>query len=365
MRTIAEVRLSVIRDNYKRLVKGWSGGVPMVKCNAYGHGIVQTARALEALSSVIALGVATLDEAISLREAGVKKPIWVFSECAPFNDELARVLEKFALTPLIHDLDDLKAALKSRHRKLLNAVGIQLKFNTGMNRLGIAVEHAAEARRLLEAANRRAQGLCSHLANSEDPSAAITRTQLRRFGAVVETFSGHAVSYIHCGNTAATLADKKLELSQFCNVIRPGIGMYGYGAKAGELFGLKPALKWKARVVAARELIGGELVGYGTTYKAKGRVAQAVLGAGYGDGLKRLLSNKALLVSSRQRLQKAVVMGRVSMDLTSINIRSKPGEWVTLLGEGRRQGEFMAEQAETVVYEILTSISTRVPRIYL
>ena len=372
MRTVTEVRLDVIRSNFTRLIGQWekwglgqSQGVPMVKCNGYGHGLVETARALENLKSVVALGVATLDEGAALRGAGIKKPIWVFSECAHINDELVQRLEKFALTPFIHDLNDLKVILEPRYRRILHGVGLHLKFNTGMNRLGIAVEAASEARRLLESSGMRAQGLCSHLASSEEQSAPITRSQVKRFKAMVEVFDGHGASYIHCSNTHAVLGEKKLGLSKICNVMRPGIGIYGYGGKTGDTLGLKPALTWKAQVLSTRTLKRGERVGYGATYVARAGGAQAIIGVGYGDGLKRALSNHPLLISVGGRLQKTVLTGRVSMDLASINIRSKPGDWVTLLGEGRRQGEFMAEQAETVVYEILTSISTRVPRTHL
>lgn len=363
-RTFARVDLGIVRRNFKLLIKGCDGGVPMLKCNAYGHGLVEVARAFEGEAKVTAVGVATLEEGVNLRRAGVKKSIWVFSDCGPWTEDTAALVDSFKLTPVLHTLPDVKAALKDRSRNVLKRTGFHLKFNTGMNRLGLDLADAAEIETLLARAGLVPEGVCSHLAMAEEPKSKTTRSQLARFAEVAARFKDQGAAYIHCANTGALLNEASLKLAKFCNVARPGIGLYGYGGARGETRGLKPALTWQARVVSARELKRGEVVGYGATFSAAANVPQAVLAVGYGDGFKRILSNREILVEASGRARRARVLGRVSMDLTSINCRLKPGTWVTLLGAGSSQGELMARQADTIIYEILTSLSPRVARRY-
>lgn len=365
-RTIARVSLSTVKRNFALLATGWDGAVPMVKCNAYGHGMIEVARVLETSAKTRAFGVATLEEGVRLRRAGVKAPIWVFSDCGPWSDTTSGLIEAFRLTPVLHSTEDVKAILKPRYKRLLASQGVHLKFNTGMNRLGIPLTDLEQVRRLFLKAGVTPEGLCSHLAIAEDATCPPTRAQVAGFEQVVSSFAGQVVSHIHCSNTAAMLSESQLHLSKLCNVARPGIGLYGYGGRAGEKLGLRPALEWRARVVSSRVVSRGEIVGYGGTFRAQKRTPQSVLAIGYGDGLKRILSNGEILVRAAGSAPKRVrLLGRVSMDLTSINIRLKPGSWVTLLGEGAAQGEMMASQAQTIVYEILTSISSRVPRQFL
>ncbi len=354
-RVVAEVSLARVRQNLELLVRAGGGtrlqgAVPMVKSNAYGHGLVEVGRALEGARQTLALGVASIDEGATLRESGRRKPIWVFSGCSPFTEVSQAAVKRYALTPVIHNLPDLRKLLAARHRPAFH-----LKFNTGMNRLGIGLDEVSTVRAMLERARVRPEGICTHLASAEEPGAPLTVDQLSRFREVVAEFSSHESSYIHCSNTAATLATAKLQLGGLCNVIRPGIGLYGYGGS-----GLKPALKLRARVLATRQLLPGEVVGYGGTYRASKPGPQIVLALGYGDGFLRRLSNTRLLVGG----VKVPVLGRVSMDLTSLGMKAKPGTWVTLLGDNADQGTLMAEAAGTIIYEVLTSISARVPRIY-
>lgn len=364
-RSVARVSLSQIQKNFKLLVTGWHGAVPMIKCNAYGHGMIEVGRVLERSPKARALGVATLEEGVRLRRNGIAAPIWVFSDCGPWTETTAGLVEAFNLTPVLHSTDDVKALLKPRYKKLRGRIGVHLKFNTGMNRLGIPLTDLEQVRRLLVNAGITPAGLCSHLAIAENPRCAPTRTQVARFKQVIEAFAGLDVSYIHSSNTSALLGETELQLSKLCNVARPGIGLYGYGGPRGARLGLKPTLEWRARVVSSREVGRGEIIGYGGTFRARQTTPQSVLAVGYGDGLMRILSNQEIFVKAGTQLKRASILGRVSMDLTSINIRLKPGSWVTLLGEGAAQGEMMASQAQTIVYEILTSISSRVPRQFL
>lgn len=336
----------------------------MVKCNAYGHGLTEVSSALEASSRVLAFGVATLDEGITLRRAGIAKPIWIFSDCAPWTDELALGLRENDLTAIVHSVDDLRALVKLKTHKAWDSLKFHLKFNTGMNRLGINISEVSWARALLERTGVKPEGLCSHLASSDDPAALITRSQIKRFRQIVADFASLNTSYIHCANSGAIFAEKKMGLGKFCNTVRPGIAMYGYAGRTGQKLGLRPALEWHARVLASRHLSKGMVVGYGASFRADQNLAQAILGVGYGDGLKRCLSGRAIKVSVNGKLRTTRLLGRVSMDVASVELRLKPGSWVTLLGESEEQGRHLAESAGTIVYELLTSISSRVPRMY-
>jgi alanine racemase len=177
----------------------------------------------------------------------------------------------------------------------------------------------------------------------------------------VRIFSGLDITYIHCGNTAAALSGLgDLGLGGERTLIRPGIGIYGYSDVPCAV--LEPALKLRARVLESRRLAAGERVGYGATFQVTRPCRQSILSIGYGDGFFRALSNAHIRVGGRD----TAVLGRVSMDLTSLKASgARAGQWVTLVGEDRQQAVVMAAAAGTIVYEILTAISQRVPRFYL
>ncbi|MEW6056531.1 MAG: alanine racemase [Bdellovibrionota bacterium] len=369
-RTVAIVNSRALGYNLKQLIKASEaahpalvGAVPMVKCNAYGHGLVAVAKKFRQNRKVVALGVATRAEAIELRESGISEPIWVFSDSAPWGDELAGLVSRYRYTPIFHSIEDLRAALAPRYKSLWKRCEFQVKFNTGMNRLGISVEDAGLVRRLVKRSKVRVAGVCSHLACADQPGNAVTRSQTSRFIEVARNFSNDT-SYIHCSGTSAILHGKHLGLGALCNVVRPGIGLYGYAGKEGRSLQLKPALKWVAQVLARRDLKASECVGYGATCRLKSSASQAIIGVGYGDGFKRILSNTKILVGRNGKRHAIDVLGRVSMDLTSLRLDLRPGSWVELLGTDIRQAEIMAKNAETIVYELLTSISQRVPRVY-
>lgn len=370
-RTFAFVKTETIARNLKILDdfarsthRSWIGCVPMVKANAYGHGIVEVAKRLQNDPCTVALGVASIDEAIGLRHQGVRKAkIWVFSDCSPWNANMADICLKFGLTPVLHFESDLERFLSSKKTKNL---GFHLKFNTGMNRFGFSSSSIEKIRGLLLKADRSLEGICTHFAMAEDANAKITINQAKEFAWVMKILSSFRPRYIHSCNTPGLKVAAQLGLTEFCNVGRPGIGIYGYGSDLG----VQPALSWKARVIEYRRLRVGDKIGYGATYRVSKPMHMAILGAGYGDGLKRNLSNQALLVAEAHgKLKMRKILGRVSMDTAVVEMKIDPQKylrhhWITLLGASSKQAEVMAQGAGTIVYEILTSLSVRVPRIY-
>ncbi len=375
-RTVAEVDLARLRANFKALyalqkkygappkhapasASQQGGLIAMIKANGYGHGLLPVARALQGEPGLVGYGVATLDEAMQLREGGVKERILVCTDALPLTAEMETLLEQHALTPVIHRPEDLKTALKSNRKYCFHA-----KINTGLNRLGLDLDEFAASEDALRtaAASGRFEGLFTHLASPDAPQSALTKRQVGRFKAVLSILGTDVPQFIHAAATRGLIEAKALELDGICNVARPGIGLYGYGgghsnSPSPSTLNLSPVLTWKARVLKVRKLDAGEKVGYAGTYTAKKAMTQAVIAVGYGDGMGRLHSNG--------ELGGRAIMGRVSMDLTVIEGKGlKCGDWFTILGDQPHQAEGLATQGQTIVYEILTALSHRVPRVY-
>lgn len=370
-RVVAEVSRERLLKNLaqtSRIAQGHMkelrGVVAMVKANGYGHGLSEVARTFEKSNLTLALGVAAMEEGAELRAAGVRKPVWVFSGNGLCVPEASSYMKRFGLTPMIHTIEDLREIAEPRNQSFARAQGFHLKINTGMNRLGIAPQDFSRARSILKKSGLKPLGLCTHFSTAEDPSAANTRKQVLEFTQAVRDFSEFEVSYIHSANSAAILHGKELETSSLCNVIRPGLALYGYSGSDERVAGLRAALRLKARVLSSRQLGSGEVIGYGGTFRVRKTTSQTVLAIGYGDGIFRSLSNSVLTLGSMKAHRDVRILGRVSMDLLSLELKAKQGSWVTLLGETEEQGIRMAERAGTIVYEVLTAISARVPRIY-
>lgn len=374
-RVLARVNLKEIVSNVTKLTnhyhrnrkKDFFGAVPMVKCNAYGHGLVEVARKLEKSKLVHALGVASIEEAETLRKNKVKKPVWVFSGAAPLSTQLVSRARKQKFCLVVCSLEDLKFIL--RNDRKFKGFQFQVKFNTGMNRLGLETHEADEAVNiLLKIRNSVFLGVATHFAFASNPSHEVTLKQVSEFKSIVQKFKALSPKYIHCANTAAVIEDERLKTSEFCNLLRPGIGIYGYPSDAENKVKLNPSLELSVKAIENRSVIVGAATGYDATYVAKENEFQTVLAVGYGDGFLRSLSNKnaKIVLEGNQKLNDTRILGRVSMDMSVIGEKVRPGDRVQFLGFNIEQGEAMALSAGTNIYEILTSISSlRVKRVYV
>jgi alanine racemase len=336
----------------------------MIKANAYGHGAVAVAQTLAAAGSD-AFGVAILEEGVELRQGGIRAPILVLA--GAYEDQLAEFFTH-ALTPVAHELTGLKHLEKAvnSHGKTLH---VHLKIDTGMGRLGLA---AGESERWLPEIKKisalRIEGVFSHFSHAESVEGDYTRQQLAIFTSVVERLRAEQIAppLIHFANSAATIT---LPAAYF-DMVRPGIMLYGVypsPAMASQIT-LKPVLSWKSKILQLKKVPAGTSISYGQTFVTKRESVIATLPVGYADGYQRLLSNRGAVLVGGQR---APVIGRVCMDLTMVDVTDirnvKQGDEVVLLG---RQGtaEISADEiaawSNTISYEILTSISARVPRIH-
>jgi alanine racemase len=340
----------------------------VVKADAYGHGAAECARRLEA-EGADWFGVATPEEGFALRRAGVSRPVLSFGGF--WEGQAAACLAR-GVVPVVYRLD-MAEALCAAAREAGVVAEIHVKVDTGMGRLGVRHDEAAEfAERLSGVASVRVGGLLTHFAAADEPGRdCFTEDQLRRFREAVAAFRahGHEPEHIHMANSAATFSHPET----WGNMVRPGGVLYGLwrdvlpkGQGGGE--GLRPVMSLRTRVALVKRVHAGETLGYGCTYEAAREMTVATVPAGYADGYTRALSNRGRAVV---RGVYAPVVGRVSMDLTLLDVTDvegvRAGDRVTLLGADGAlllPAEDLAQTADTLSYEITCGVSARVPRRY-
>jgi alanine racemase len=337
----------------------------MVKGNAYGHGAAPVARAL-ADEGAYGFGVATFEEAIELREAGVRRPILVLAGTYP--DQVGRFVEH-QLTAAAHDVAALKS-LEAAAQERGATVAVHVKIDTGMGRLGFpAAEIGSWLPELQKLKALKIEGVFSHFSQAESVQGDYTQKQLHMFRDVVARLRSQLLAppLAHLANSAATIT-----LSEaYFDMVRPGIMLYGAypSPEMRSQIELRPVLSWKTRIMQLKKVPTGTSISYGQTFVTQRESLIATLPVGYADGYKRLLSNRGEVLIKGRR---APVTGRVCMDLTMVDVTDianvQPEDEVVLLGRqaaAEITADEMAAWANTISYEILTSISARVPRIYL
>ena len=364
--TFVEVSLARLSENFHAIRSAVAPAVvmPIVKANAYGHGLVEVARHLVSLGAT-SLGVAFLEEAVALRGAGITLPILVMGGI--LGNQIP-VFLRHGLTLTASSIDKLRD-IDEIARDIGVTAKVHLKVDTGMERIGV---HYYNARGLLERASecRHAvvEGIYSHFANADAADLGSARIQLARFLEVLEWYDKQGVPppIRHIANSGAILQLPESHL----DLVRPGILLYGVypSAEVRHSIAVRPALSWKSRVVYFKVVTPGHPVGYGSTWQTDHPARVVTVPVGYGDGYFRALSNVAKVII---RGKQYPVVGRVSMDQIMVNIEwdtAYNGDPVVLLGadgEERITCEHLAEWAGTIPYEVLTNINTRVPRVYV
>ena len=366
--TFCSIDLEALRWNFRQVRKKVGRPVKVlsvVKANAYGHGAVQVARALEDEGSY-GLGVATLEEGIELRrKGGLRSPVLILAGIYP--EQIEELLE-YHLTPTICEVEALRL-LEGLARKRGVSLPFHLKVDTGMGRLGfLPSEIDSWIPELAGIKALKLEGVFSNFSQAERADGDYTQGQVETFKNVVKRLEaqGHHPGLLHLANSAAVIALP----SSYFTMVRPGLVLYGiYPSRdMARRLSLKPILTWKTRVLQLKRVPKGAGISYGRTFVTKRESLIAILPVGYADGCHRLLSNRGTVLVRGKR---APIVGRICMDLTMIDVTDirgvKQGDEVVLLGEqGADQisANEMARWAETISYEILTSISARVPRIH-
>ena len=341
--------------------------MPVVKADAYRHGAVEVSRILEEQGARW-LAVSSVDEGIALRNAGIKGRILVMADFLPFTRE---AMLQHELTPVIYSLGDLHELEKLAIRKE-EKIRYHLKLDTGMGRLGIRCETESIGEAIRAAQHVELEGLMTHFASAANYDSPQTDEQVLRFNTVVEGLQrlGIHPRFVHLSSTIPIAYGRR---SAWRGMVRPGHAIYGYvspsrGSAPEKILDVKPALSWRASVLAVKDMPKGALIGYGGMFRASRPMRVAVLAAGYADGIPHRLSNRGHVIA-RGRL--VPIVGAVSMDLTTIDITEVPnmmvGDAVTLLGvEGavRIDAQEIARLAGTISYSVLCGIHARVKRIY-
>ena len=372
--TCAEIDLDALAANFhavRRRVGNEVRVMAVVKADAYGHGAAVCARRLAA-EGADWFGVALPEEGIELRRAGIAQPILCLEG---FWEGQPEALVKHQLVPVVYRLDMAEAFDRAAQAAGV-VTDVHVKIDTGMGRLGVRHEEAAEfARSLKKFANLRVDGLMTHFAAADDAASdSFTAEQSARFQAAREAFgrAAHAPTFLDMANSAATFAHP----SAHGNMVRPGGVLYGLWRDVlqqptgeAEECGLpefRPVMSLRSRIILLKRIEAGETLGYGRTFEAKRQTLVATVPVGYHDGYPRALSNRGHVIV---RGRFAPVVGRVSMDLTLLDVTDVPGvecgDRVTLIGadgELSVQAEEIAGIAGTISYEITCGVSARVPR---
>ncbi len=366
--TWAQIDLKAVAHNIfelRRITDPASKVMAVVKANGYGHGAERVAyTALK--SGVDALGVARIDEGISLRRVGFDAPILIFGHTqAAFA---AKVLE-YGLTVTVHSLESAEE-MSEAARSIGKKIPVHLKIDTGMGRIGLLWESEETVSQIIDMVrlpNLEAEGIYTHFAAADSRDKTSANAQFSRFTDLLNLLAqkGVAFNIRHAANSAALIDMPETHL----DMVRPGISIYGFYPSEEvneEKLRLQPAMTLKTRIVQLKKVSAGFPVSYGSTYVAPKPTTIASLPVGYADGLNRRLSSRGEMLVRGMR---APIAGRVCMDQTMLDVGHIPdvavGDEVVIIG---RQGDEemhadeIANLLDTINYEVTSTVMVRVPR---
>ena len=375
--TWAEINLDALAANF-HIVSDKVGPdvkvMAVVKANAYGHGAAECARRLEREGAAW-FGVALPEEGTELRAAGVTKPILCL---AGFWGEQAAACVQQSLVPVVYRLDMIEAFDRAAGERGVVA-DVHVKVDTGMGRLGVRFDEVSEFANPLKAfRNIRVDGLMTHFAAADEPSCGmLTLDQIQRFESAVAAFREHGFepTHRHLANSAGIFSHPEVfggESGRVTNMVRPGGVLYGLWrdtlAPEDRDQKFQPVMSLHSRITLLKWVPAGETVGYGCTFEASRKTLVATIPIGYDDGYMRALSNRGHAII---RGVYATVIGRISMDLTLVDVTTVPevqlDDEVIFMGQDASlsvTAEDIARTAGTLSYEVTCGIGARVPRIY-
>ena len=378
---IAEISLSAIAHNLqcvKKIVKN-RPIIAVVKADAYGHGAVEVSRRLIE-KGVSYLSVAYTGEAAELRHAGINIPIIVLFDTGDIKDFF-----KLGLIPVIHNINT-ASSLSAEARKRSTIMEVHVKVDTGMGRMGMNSDHIiSDLIKISEMEGIELSGLLSHFSEADLSDRSYAVIQLNRFNKIRNEISkklGRKI-FSHMANSAAVLSFE----DAYLDAVRPGLMLYGYKpfntpsltllpqggglglGRAPEIIDLIPAMTIKTKVLCIRNVPSGTPISYGRTFITKRQSRIGLLPLGYADGYSRLFSNNADVLVKKRRVP---VIGTICMDLTMIDLTKvkdvREGDEVIIIGKQGKEtitAWELSQKANTIPYEILTSLGSRSKRIYI
>ena len=364
--THVEVDLSCLAGNLAAIRQhvGKAKVMPILKANAYGHGLTEVAQLMVRLGADY-LGAAFLEEGIMLRNQGISTPILVLGGLA--GEQIPMFL-KYGLTFTASSVDKLRL-INEAAEQMGTRAKVHLKIDTGMERVGV---HYYNAEKLLETSLQckrvEVEGIYSHFANADAADLSHARLQLERFQEVLQFYERRSLPMPmrHMANSAGILQLPESHL----DLVRPGIMLYGVypSAECQRTIAIAPALEWRSAVNYFKVVQPGAPVSYGSTWQSDHPVRLVTMPVGYGDGYFRAISNRGQVLINGKRYP---IVGRVCMDQMMANLEwdsAFNGDTVTLIGTDGDEtitADEVASWAGTISYEVLTNINTRVPRVYV
>lgn len=367
-RVYAEINLDAIVknvDNLMALTKENTGALAVVKADGYGHGDVAVAKAVA--QKVTGYAVATLDEAVNLRENGVKKPILVLGYVDPYEFD---ILVSYEITATVFDVETAQL-LADAARVQKKQAHCHIKVDTGMRRIGLEPDEngIAIVKQITALKELSADGIFTHFAASDETDKTSAEHQFKLFTDFTGRLEKEGIhfTYRHCANSAAVIDMPQVDL----DMVRLGIAMYGMYPSdevKKEKVELFPALDLKSHITMVKEIPAGEKVSYGGTFTTTRTTKLATVSVGYGDGYPRALSSKGYVLV---RGQKAPIVGRVCMDQMMVDVTDienvTRADIVTLIGkdgDAEITVEEIAALADTFNYEFVCDLGKRIPRSY-
>lgn len=370
-RAYATINLDNIKNNViniKKHIKNDASVMAIVKTDGYGHGAIRIARELDNMSEIGGFAVATIEEAMDLKRAGINSKILILGYCFPSGYD---TLIRNHIRSTVFDYETAKELSDEAVKVGRNAI-IHLKIDTGMSRIGMpANEDSIKlVRDIYNLPGITIEGIFTHFARADEKDKTYANIQLKKFKEFTEKLEEEniIIPVKHCSNSAAII---DMEDAGF-DMVRAGIIIYGLwpsdevNKNSIELY---PAMEIKSSVVFVKEIEKGTQVSYGGLYEAKGPIKVATISIGYGDGYPRVLSNKGYVLIKGK---KAPVLGRVCMDQIMVDVTNIPdvkrGDIATLIGKDNDMSITMEEfsrLANTINYESVCDIGKRVPRIYI
>jgi alanine racemase len=359
----AEIDLAALRHNFKTLKKNAIGIMPVIKADAYGHGMIEVATELNRLGVKI-FGVSDVIEGMELRRSGFKNQILLLE--SPLLETVTDVVT-CGLTPSVSTIE-LARALNEEAEGRGQKLKIHIKIDTGMSRLGVWHEEAADFIRMVASfSSLIIDGIFTHFPLSDtDPK--FTQQQLKDFAAIINSLGAlkHNIRYFHAANSMGLSSYR----NSILNLARPGLMLYGLYPREDlrKKIKLKPVMSVKTRVIHVKELQKGRGVSYGHTYVAKKQMTVATLAVGYSDGYFRILSNQSSVLIHGKRCP---IIGNVTMDQIIVDVSKlksvKIGDTATVLGQDKKEhipAEELAKLAHTINYEIVCNLGNRLVREY-
>lgn len=371
-RSWIEINLSQLKKNYllyKSSLKSKAEIMAVIKADAYCHGDVQVARLLSQCG-VRLFAVSNIDEAVGLREAGIKGEILILGFTSVF----------YTNSILSYDLT--QTIVSEEYAKALADTGLNIKcqfaIDTGMNRIGIDADKAEDCERIIRKYSKTLNltGAFTHLCVADTDTkecSEFTFGQIKKFKDVIDRIKDLNLPYIHCCNSAGGLFYLKDDdlFDNIGKIVRLGIVLYGLKPDDSNNIpeGIGPAMEWKSQISMVKDVHPGETIGYGRSFTVEKESRIATLTTGYADGLNRLLSNKGFVMINGR---KAPIVGRICMDQTLIDVSDIPnvemGTHVTLIGKSGNliyTADDMARDLGTIGYEVICNITKRVQRFYV